>query len=202
MTIPEAYAAHRSVIAWHETTSEDRLPGRVARRRPDTAGDDAQRDGQLAAARSPESLGPEPSCPRLALDFLPGVLCSAQMAVVADRELATLGERIAAGRAIQRVWLRATTLGLQMQPQYTPLVFARYVRSHREFTHSSRAQAEAAAAIASSIDTAMPGVAAANVAWLARIGPARRVRGRSLRLPLATLVVRQPPAALHAPIPR
>ncbi len=60
MTIPEAYAAHRSVIAWHETTSEDRLPGRVARRRPDTAGDDAQRDGQLAAARSPESLDRNP----------------------------------------------------------------------------------------------------------------------------------------------
>ncbi len=194
MTIPEAYAVHRSVIAWHATTSEDRLPDASLGAGPILL---AMMRSAMVSWQRLDRLNRWTGTllPRLALDFLPGVLCSAQLAIVADREPTTLADRIAAGRAIQRVWLRATALGLQMQPQYTPLVFARYVRSRREFTQRPGAQAEAAT-IAASIDTALPGASAANVAWLARIGPAQRVRGRSLRLPLAQLVVGDPPPTL------
>jgi hypothetical protein len=38
---------------------------------------------------------------------------------------------VAAGRAMQRFWLTATQLGLQLQPELTPLIFSRYVRERR-----------------------------------------------------------------------
>ena len=45
-----------------------------------------------------------------------------------------IDDYVRAGEAVQRFWLTATRLGLQLQPQYTPLVFAEYVRRRVEFT--------------------------------------------------------------------
>ena len=193
LTIPEAYAVHRSVIAWNSTTSEDRLP-------------DASLGASswlLAMMRSAmvswdrlERLNRWTGTllPRLALDFFPGLACSAQLAIMAAREPAALADRITAGRAIQRLWLTATLLGLQMQPQYTPLLFARYARERRPFTTVATARA-AASGIARDLDD-MLGEDSAGAVWLARIGPTRRVRGRSLRLPLSKLIITDPPTEL------
>jgi len=106
-----------------------------------------------------------------------------------------LSDRIAAGRAIQRLWLAATTLDLQMQPQYTPLVFARYAREHRVFTRTASAQA-AGCAIERALAALLGAGTASRAVWLARIGPARSVPGRSLRRPLSDLIVDSPPAEL------
>jgi hypothetical protein len=133
--------------------------------------------------------------PRIALDFFPGIFCSAQIALIADREPASLADRIAAGRAAQRLWLTAATLGLQMQPQYTPLVFARYAREGRPFTTDARARGEALG-VATQLEAMLGEGAAKRAVWLARIGPARPVAGRSLRLPLSTLIVAAPPSEL------
>jgi hypothetical protein len=35
---------------------------------------------------------------------------------------------------MQRFWLTATQLGLQLQPELTPLIFSRYVRERRAFS--------------------------------------------------------------------
>lgn len=197
MTIPEAYSVHRAVIAWGSRSSEDRLPDRSLGAGPVL----------LAMMRYAMKSWPRlrrvnrwtgTLLPRVELDFLPGLLCSAQVAVVAEREPTSLAERVAAGRAIQRVWLTATKLGMQMQPQHTPLVFARYARTGHRFTSSSKAVSEAAT-VAAELEAAFAGTEPANVAWLARIGPARRLRGRSLRLPLDRLIVGEPPPALPQP---
>lgn len=194
MTIPEAYSVHRSVIAWRAHSSEDRLPDRSLGADPALL---AMMRYAMASWQRLERVNRWMGTllPRLELDFLPGVLCSAHIAIVTERETTSVADRVAAGRAIQRVWLTATSLGMQMQPEHTPLVFARYARTRRTFTRSPAALNEAAA-IATGLEAALPGVGDGHVAWLARIGPARRLSGRSLRLPLDRLIVGEPPAKL------
>jgi nitroreductase len=193
LTIPEAYSVHRAVIAWHSMTSEDRMPD------ASLGADRMLLATMRGAMRSWERLDrlnrwTGTLLPRLALDFLPGIRCSAQLVLVARSVPATLGDRIAAGRAVQRLWLTATTLGLQMQPQYTPLVFARYAREGRPFTRADRANEEART-IANRLDDLLVEHAGCAV-WLARIGPSRPTPARSLRRPLAELLVNEPPAEL------
>src|SRR5207302_8395056 len=77
--------------------------------------------------------------PRIELDLLPGLACAAHCVLVAQRAPGVLEDYVATGRALQRFWLTATSLGLQFQPGYTPLVFARYAREHRTFTANKRA---------------------------------------------------------------
>jgi nitroreductase len=194
MTIPEAYAVHRSVIAWHTTTSEDRMPDASLGAGPVLLA--IMRRAMVSWARIDRlNRWTGTLMPRIALDFFPGIFCSAQIALIADREPASLADRIAAGRPAQRLWLTAATLGLQMQPQYTPLVFARYAREGRPFTTDARARGEALG-VATQLEAMLGEGAAKRAVWLARIGPARPVAGRSLRLPLSTLIVAAPPSEL------
>jgi nitroreductase len=194
LTIPEAYAVHRSVIAWNTTDSADRLPDAALgadplllsiMRRTMSSWDRVDRANRLGGTW----------VPRLELDYLPGILCSAYVALIAPAASDALADRIAAGRAMQRLWLVATALNLQMQPQYTPLVFARYAREGRVFTQTATAQAAARTIDGALEELLGPGVARRAV-WLARIGPARSVPGRSLRLPLSELIVHAPPDQL------
>lgn len=198
MTIREAYEVHREVIAWHATTSDDRMPDAslganrllLATMRPAmTSFARLRRVNRIMGTL----------VPRLALDFIPGVRCSAWLALIAQEAPASPGDRVAAGRAVQRMWLTATTLGLQMQPQYTPLLFARYAREGRQFATDPQAMAEAR-----DIDVrlrALLGADATKAMWLARVGPQRPVPGRSLRLPLSRLLVAEAPRDLPSPRP-
>jgi hypothetical protein len=199
LTIPEAYAVHRAVIDWSAKTSDDRLPaaslgaGLVLRAMMRHAMVSWQRLDRLN--RWTGTL-----VPRIALDFLPGVRCSAFFALIADAASSRLAQRLAAGRATQRMWLAATAMGLQIQPQYTPLVFARYARAGRRFSSVQRAHADARD-VADGLARLL-GNDAEHTVWLARIGPARPAGGRSLRLPLSALITAEAPNALPALIPR
>jgi len=194
LTIPEAYEVHRAVIAWHAKDSLDRLPDAALGADPlllaIMRGTMSRWENVSRANRIAGTL-----VPRIELDYLPGLLCSAFVALVAPTTSNALSDRIAAGRAIQRLWLAATTLDLQMQPQYTPLVFARYAREHRVFTRTASAQA-AGCAIERALAALLGAGTASRAVWLARIGPARSVPGRSLRRPLSDLIVDSPPAEL------
>ena len=70
--------------------------------------------------------------PRLQLDLLPGLRCAAHFALLAHEPASDVDGYLAAGAAMQRFWLACTGLGLQLQPQYTPLVFADYARRLRK----------------------------------------------------------------------
>jgi hypothetical protein len=72
--------------------------------------------------------------PRIELDFLPGFFYAAHFALVAKKAPFTVQDRLIADRAIQRFWLTATQLGLQLQPEMTPLIFSGYVRQQLKFT--------------------------------------------------------------------
>ena len=188
LTTPEAFAVHKAVIAWNAKTSDDRLPDAslgadpvllVVMRWAMTSWERASFLNRYLGGTV---------MPRLTMDFIPGLLCSAHFALIGPNEPDGVADRVAAGRAVQRFWLTATRLNLQVQPSYTPLVFARYARAQRRFTSVVRAEATARE-VAGDLDRLLGTRTALRTVFLGRIGPARAIKGRSLRLPLDRLMV-------------
>lgn len=188
LTIPEAYAVHREVIAWDARFSDDRLPDQAL-----GASAASLRSMRWAMAswsrvqRMNRWFGGT-LAPRLELDLLPGVRCGAHVAIVAARPPHGIDDHVAAGAAVQRFWLTATALGLQFQPQYTPLVFAAYARRGIAFTADARAPVRAER-VRHALDALLGDVAPSTV-FLGRIGHGERATSRSLRLPLERLAWR------------
>ena len=186
LTMPEAYTVHRDVIAWKARFSEDRIPdqalgvGPLSLRLMRFAMKSWERVAFLNTYMAGTLL------PRLQMDLLPGLACAAHLTLTAGAEPRELEDYVRAGAAMQRLWLAATLRGLYLQPEMTPLVFARYVRQGRRF---SRAPAlwEAAQRLAVEL-TACLGEAAPRVVFMARIGTGPAPRARSLRRPLEQLL--------------
>lgn len=195
LTIPEAYAVHKAVIAWNSKTSEDRLPDASLGANAMLLGIMRWAMANWGRVHFMNRYAGGTMMPRLLMDFAPGLLCSAHFALVASREPLETSDRLDAGRAVQRFWLSATALGLQIQPAYTPLVFARYARAGILFTKVEKAQATAAE-IARRLDDLLGPAQALRTIFMGRIGPARPVKGRSIRLPLERLIVREAPKSL------
>jgi hypothetical protein len=84
--------------------------------------------------------------------------------------------------------LTATALGLQLQPQHTPLVFAAYARRGIRFTEVRQAQARAAA-VGAMLDHLLGPAEAAKAVFLGRVGKGAAAKARSLRLPLERLIL-------------
>lgn len=183
LTLPEAYPVHRDIIEWNARFSEDKVPDQalgldavtlklmrwvmVSWRR--VAFFNRYLAGHLT--------------PRIEMDLLPGLFCAAHFAILADKAPETVDDYVAAGRAVQRLWLSATSLGLQLQPEMTPLIFSRYVREGREFSRQPGAVATAAV-LAQRLSQQLPGESLSRAVFLGRIGDGRPAASRSLRLPL------------------
>ena len=187
LTLPEAYRVHRDVIEWKARFSERKVP-------------DAALGASLPtlmlmrwAMASWERIAflnrwlAGTVMPRVELDLIPGVACAAHCVLVARRPPSTLDDYVAAGRALQRFWLTATRLGLQFQPQYTPLIFARYARNEVSFAESSRAL-EQAQRVRAAVERLLGGDMASRAVFAGRIGAGRPATARSMRLPLDELL--------------
>jgi len=188
LTIPEAFSVHKATIEWGVRTSDDRMPS-ASLGAPwffEPAMRSAMSSWERIAFLNRYAGGT--IMPRLLLDWLPGLMCSASFALVASRPPERLDDFVAAGRAVQRFWLTATRLGLQMQPLYTPLIFARYAREGRNFT-SIDAGTRRAKGVAERLDLMLGTDVVRRTAFLGRIGRKRSMKGRSLRLPLQRLIV-------------
>ena len=188
LTMPEAHRVHREVIEWNARYSNDRIPDQalgvdavtarvmrwVMHSWPRVEFFNTWLAGTLA--------------PRLQMDLLPGLACAAHLVLLAERPPLGVDDYLAAGRAMQRLWLAATRLGLQMQPEMTPLIFSRYVRERRSF--STRAGMHEQAALLSQQAAALIGKSAFERAvFLGRIGAGPPAGARSLRRPLAQLIL-------------
>ena len=188
LTIPEAYAVHREVIAWNARFSDDRIPDQAL-----GAGAASLRSMRWAMqswerVRLMNRWFAGTLAPRLELDLLPGLRCGAHFAIVASRDATTLDDQLAAGAAVQRFWLTAASRRLQLQPQYTPLVFAACARDKIAFTGDLEALARADEVNASL--GALLGSKAAATVFLGRIGHGPAPVARSLRLPMERLIWR------------
>jgi len=188
LTMPEAHEVHRSIIEWNARYSADRIPDQAL-------GVDAMtaklmrwimHDWRRVEFFNTWLAGTV--APRLQMDLLPGLACAAHFVLTAPRPPQRTDDYIAAGRAMQRFWLTATALGLQLQPELTPLIFSRYVREGRVFSGAPGMQQRAA-------DLSLQGAAlVGRQAWetavfMGRIGAGEAARARSLRRPLRELLL-------------
>ena len=179
LTLHEAFEVHRDIIHWGRRFSPDRVPDQAL-------GADAltlklmrwaMHDWARLQFLNKWLAGTW--APRLQMDLLPGLLCGAHFVLLRDRAPSTPDDYVEAGRVVQRLWLTATALGLQHQPELTPLIFARYVREGRPFSASLPAQALARQLTDQTqrvVGTDLP-----HAVWIARIGQAPVASSRSVR---------------------
>ena len=189
LTLPEAYATHKSIIDWEHDLSEDRIPATAIGLDPM-----ARQLMRWAIANQTRvdflnRYAAGTLIPCIELDFLPSLGCAAHFIIFAERPPESLDDFLNAGRAVQRFWLTATRLNLQFQPEMTPLIFGSYVRNGIAFTrnaHSNRLAHKLASQLAS--------IAApeniANAIFMGRIGAGAAPKARSVRLPLEKLMLK------------
>ena len=187
LTTPEAYAVHRDVIAWGARYSEDKVPDQALGADPMTVRSMRWVLASWSRVQTMNRFFGGTFLPRLQLDLLPGLRCAAHFALLADEPASDVDGYLAAGAAMQRFWLACTGLGLQLQPQHTPLVFADYARRQVPFTHVTKAR-ERATAVARLLDRRLGLAEARRAVFLGRVGRGAAARSRSLRLPLDRLL--------------
>jgi molybdopterin/thiamine biosynthesis adenylyltransferase/nitroreductase len=188
LTMPEAYAVHKTIIEWDRQFSADRIPDRavgldpVALKLMRWAMVSWKRVNFLNTWLGGTLL------PRLQLDVLPALNCAAHFVIVAEAPLRTVDDYVAGGRAMQRFWLTATRLGLQFQPEMTPLIFASYVYEGVAFSREPRSL-ERARRLTRDLEALIGADACRQAVYLGRVGYGPAPAARSLRLPLTSLLV-------------
>lgn len=189
LELPEAFAVHQRVIAWNSSESEDRIPDLALGASWPTR--QMMRFGLASWARVHflNRFLAGTWLPRIELDLIPSLACAAHYLLVADQEPAGIDDFLAAGQAVQRVWLTATADGLWQQPEMTPLIFARYARRGTRFTADSRL-ASRAGELGRALQ-ALVGPQASRAVWMGRLGQGPAPTARSTRLPLSVLITGQ-----------
>ena len=188
LIMPEAHRVHCAVIEWNARYSVDRMPDQALGVDPMTA---KLMRWIMRSWRRVDFFNTWLAgtlAPRLQMDLLPGWYCGAHFALLAQSPPRHIDDYVAAGRAMQRFWLTATELGLQMQPELTPLIFARYVRERRVFSRTEGLQ-EVAQELSVQTRALLGEQAAERAVFLGRIGAGAPAQARSLRRPLRELIV-------------
>ncbi|SFQ04973.1 Nitroreductase family protein [Nitrosomonas cryotolerans] len=187
LTLPEAYTVHRDIIEWGTRFSEDKVPDQAL-------GLDAVTlklmQWVMVSWKRVHFFNTFLAghlIPRLEMDLIPGIFCAAHFAILSHKAPETIDDYVAAGRATQRFWLTATSLGLGLQPELTPLLFSRYVREKRRFSQSAAAWSQAQM-LAEQLNQILANDAPRTL-FLGRIGLGALFGARSLRLPLSRLTV-------------
>lgn len=188
LTCPEAYRVHREIIEWGARFSTDRIPERAVGVDPLTAR--LMRWVMASWTRveffNKYLLGTV--APRIQLDLVPAVACAAHVLIKPRTTSKGLEDFVAAGAAMQRLWLTATLHGLWMQPEMTPLIFRWYVQADRKI--SARAGIDPEARELKALFEKVSGFGADEEAlFLARVGWSSPPTSRSLRRPLDDLMV-------------
>ena len=190
LTMPEAYEVHRSIIEWGATFSEDRVPAAAL-------GADAATVRMMKFVMQSwtrvqffNKFMAGTLLPRIQMDLLPAIACSAHYLLLDTEPPQSTDDFVAAGRAVQRLWLTFTQLGLSQQPEMTPVIFGSYVRRGIPFTRDVRV-AQMAARVSERF-LPVTGVQGDNVVWMGRIGRGPVPTSRSTRKPLSNLMIERP----------
>jgi hypothetical protein len=186
LTLPEAYLVHRDIIEWKTRFSEERVPDQALGLDNMTL---KLMRWVMASWQRVEFFNTYLTghlIPRIEMDLLPGVFCAAHFALLAHKAPESIDDYVAAGRAVQRFWLTATSLELQLQPELTPLIFSRYVREGRTFSRQPQAM-DSASRLAERLSLLLNVDSAERAVFLGRIGNGPAATSRSLRLPVERL---------------
>ena len=185
LTMREAYEVHRRIIDWGKRFSEDKIPDQSFGLDPVTLRLMRWVMGSWGRVRFFNTFLAGTVSPRVQLDLVPSIACAAHFALLADRAPETLMDYVEAGRRMQSFWLTADHLGLQLQPEMTPLVFARYLREGRRFTVQEEI-VNSAFLLSARLDRLL-GQGLERTVFLARIGAGPRAQSRSVRLSVKRL---------------
>ena len=187
LTMPEAYEVHRSIIEWGARFSEDRLPERALGASPMTTAIMRHALASWNRVQFANRFLAGTWGPRIEMDLVPALACGAHMVIRADHAPESVDDFVAAGRAVQRAWLALTSAGLWQQPEMTPLIFGRYVRQGVKFT-CDVGVARLAGRVADQLPLALGGDTERAI-WLGRVGAGAAPVSRSVRKPLAALML-------------
>lgn len=193
LTMPEAYEVHRDVIEWGARHSVDRVPDQALGVDPLTARlmQWIMRDWKRVEFFNRYLAGTV--APRIQMDLVPGIFCAAHFVLAARTPPVTIDDYVTAGRALQRFWLTAASLGLVMQPELTPLIFGRYVREGLAFSTKSGLHEEARA-LTHRLEALVGGATESRLAvFMGRIGAGSSPTARSTRRPLGELITSAAP---------
>ncbi|MEO8938371.1 MAG: molybdopterin biosynthesis protein MoeY [Burkholderiaceae bacterium] len=183
LTMPEAYLVHRDAIEWGARFSVDRVPEAAVGLDPVTARLMRWVMKSWTRVHFFNRFLAGTWIPRIQLDALPAVMCAAHFVIVARNGSHSIDDFIAGGRALQRFWLTAARLGLQLQPELTPLIFARYDRARLAFSQTEGLTRDAGR-IAALLEREFGKPATAAAVFMGRIGAGSPATSRSLRLPI------------------
>ncbi len=190
LTSESAYHVHTRIIQWRARYSEDRIPDRAIGLDPLTTRFMEWAMGSWRRVSFMNRWFAGTLAPRLQLDYLPGRACAAHAVLLCAEEPLTVDHQVAAGRALQRLWLAATGMGLQMQPEMTPILFSEYVRKGVDFSpvpHHAQTAREVARRLEAMLGPERP---MSRTVCMLRLGGGRDPSSRSLRLPLNRLLRR------------
>ncbi len=187
LTMPEAYRVHRDIIEWNARFSEDRVPDQALGLDPMTVRLMRWVMGSWKRVEFFNTFLAGTWAPRIQMDFIPGIACAAHFVILGRREAETIDDYVAAGRAVQRFWLTAAKLGMQLQPEMTPLIFSRYARRRTVFSQKE-GMLERAGRLSRQLGGLLPDEPVTQAVFMGRIGSGRAPTARSTRLPLPRLM--------------
>jgi len=188
LTLPEAFKTHSSIIQWDSDQSEDRIPAKAVGLDPVTTHLMRWAMGSWNRVDFLNRYMAGTLIPRIELDFLTGIACASHFIIMAKEPARTLDDFVAAGRSVQRFWLTCTRLGLQLQPEMTPLIFHSYVRNGIEFSSNQRSQ-KLAKKLAAQLEDIAAHEKIEHAVFMGRIGSGSTPTARSVRLPLDQLIL-------------
>lgn len=186
LTMPEAFTTHRDIIEWNARYSADRVPDQALGASPPSLRLMRFAMASWQRVHFFNRFLAGTWMPRIELDLLPGLACAAHFVIAARQAPRSADDYVAAGRAMQRFWLTATHLGLVLQPEITPLVFARYAREGRPFS-ATRGMNEAARRVGAGLARIVGTDTAEQAVFMGRVGTGPQPQARSLRRELAAL---------------
>lgn len=181
LTIPEAYQVHKHAIQWHKRLSEDRVPDKAVGLDPVALIFMRWAMKSWARVNMLNKFFAGTWLPRLQLDFLPSLRCGAHFAIIANKQPQTMDDYLAAGAAVQRLWLTSTSLGLQFQPETTPGIFSGYARDNITFSQAPHAM-PAAIKVRKKLGKILGETALDQLVFMGRMGVGKTPTSRSIRL--------------------
>lgn len=188
LTCPEAFKVHREIIEWGVRFSHDRLPEEAIGVDPMTAKLMKWVMQSWGRVEFFNRYLMGTIAPRVQLDFIPAIACSAHLLLKPLKPLISLRDYVEAGIAMQRLWLTATALGLHLQPEMTPVIFRCYARSGREMSGDSEINKKVAL-LASRFEVLTQSSSDQSIAFFGRVGFSKPPKSRSLRKSLSQLLV-------------
>lgn len=189
LTIPEAYKVHKDIIEWDAKFSKDRIPDQAVGLDPVALKMMKSAMVSWDRVRFLNRYMAGTWMPRIQLDYFPALKCAAHFVLVADTEPKSIDDFLNGGRALQRFWLTATSLGLQFQPEMTPLIFSGYVRNGIEFTEEAAANRDARR-LKDLFEGLVGRDTVTNGVFVGRVGYGAEPLARSLRFSLFELLHR------------